>query len=65
MKREVDDAECCPDSKAGRWVRDSLCDVRPWGQSSGGECEGAHLDHSEKEKAKASRECSGRNNAHC
>lgn len=44
----VDGVECCPGSKAGGWVVDSLCGFYPWGQSSRGECRGAHLDPSKR-----------------
>lgn len=51
-KREgtVDDAECCPGRKVGKWVADSQCGIWPWGQNSRGECRGAHLDPSERER---------------
>ena len=39
-------------SEAGRWVVDSLCGFQPWGQSSRGECRGAHLDPYKKERPK-------------
>lgn len=56
--------ECCPGSKAGRWVVDSLCGFHLWGQSSRGESKGL-ISLLLKRKTKLSRDCNGRDKACC